>query len=85
MVKGYRSKTDMFAGFNAGELLYSHNQGNQWGKEFVLAGERCIPIEVIEKLPQYFEPIYDETMLIHPEELEKFLTIYKKAKREGLI
>ena len=70
----YELKTSMFEGFNIGQKIYPHNNGQQYGKLYALPGDNCIHKDVIERIPEYFERISDET------ELDKFVMLYKRAK-----
>ena len=79
----YRIKTDMFNYFQFDEIIYPHNNGQQWGTKYALAGNNCIPLEVIEALPNYFEKL--DEIIVLPEELERFVAVYKQAKLKRLI
>lgn len=63
MIK-YKLKSDIFKGFACGEIIYPHNEGCQFGKEFSKVGDPCIDWNFIEKMPELFEEIKDSDYTI---------------------
>lgn len=59
-MKKYRLNTDQFKGFEYGEILYPHNDGEQYGKKDAKLGDRCLSKNWIEKMPELFEEVKEK-------------------------
>ena len=54
----YRIKTNMFNGYNPGEIVYMH-EGKGYGRETLKDQDTPIPVSVVVNSPTLFEPIVD--------------------------
>ena len=82
-MKKYKLNTDVFEGFNLGEIIYSHNGGAQYGKEKAQVGDKCISYMFIENMPSLFEEVKEEPNYV----ITSFIgdnDIIRKVKSNGM-
>ena len=72
----YQIKTDIFRYFDYDEIIYPHNGGMQYGKEFALPGDNCFYVDFIISNPTYFVPVSGEL----PKHNERLLTLAEDIK-----